>query len=164
LNITSVELLGATLKLFASQAFDSVEINGETEFKFERDHSKTLFGLVSEKGSVTVRGGSAENLVSSFKLAGFTQITNSHSGEVKGVRGEWQAAGAPLKRKEVEEPQQKAANPWAALQNGAGAGTINEDDLMKDVSSGAAVQKFCGEDDKVKAGKPCANCTCGRKE
>lgn len=26
------------------------------------------------------------------------------------------------------------------------------------------IGKFCGEDDKVKAGKPCENCTCGRKE
>ena len=25
-------------------------------------------------------------------------------------------------------------------------------------------QKFCGEDDKVMAGKPCENCTCGKKE
>ena len=39
---------------------------------------------------------------------------------------------------------------------------INEDELMKDETS--AIEKFCGEDDKVKAGKPCENCTCGRKE
>jgi hypothetical protein len=39
---------------------------------------------------------------------------------------------------------------------------INEDELMKDETS--AIGKFCGEDDKVKAGKPCENCTCGRKE
>jgi len=43
-------------------------------------------------------------------------------------------------------------------------GTINEDELMKDETASAVVQKFCGEDDKVKAGKPCENCTCGRKE
>jgi len=35
---------------------------------------------------------------------------------------------------------------------------------MKDDTTAAVVQKFCGEDDKVKAGKPCENCTCGRKE
>ena len=47
------------------------------------------------------------------------------------------------------------------------AGLINEDELMKDVSDvkdSSAFQKFCGEDDKIKAGKPCENCTCGRKE
>lgn len=40
---------------------------------------------------------------------------------------------------------------------------INEDELMKDESS-TVIQKFCGEDDKVQAGKACANCSCGRKE
>lgn len=25
-------------------------------------------------------------------------------------------------------------------------------------------QKFCGDDDGIKAGKPCENCTCGKKE
>jgi hypothetical protein len=41
---------------------------------------------------------------------------------------------------------------------------INEEDLIKDSTSSAVIGKFCGEDDKVKAGKPCENCTCGRKE
>lgn len=35
---------------------------------------------------------------------------------------------------------------------------------MKDDTKGDIIGKFCGEDDKVKAGKPCENCTCGRKE
>ena len=98
-----------------------------------------------------------------MKLAGFSGVTSA-DGVTTGKRGEWQAAGAPLKRKKLES--QPAENPWANLANGGGAGvaTINEDDLMKDVSSDAVVQKFCGEDDKVMAGKPCENCTCGRKE
>jgi hypothetical protein len=33
---------------------------------------------------------------------------------------------------------------------------------MKDATG--VIGKFCGEDDKVQAGKPCENCTCGRKE
>ena len=33
---------------------------------------------------------------------------------------------------------------------------------MKDQQNPAVIGKFCGEDDKVKAGKPCENCTCGR--
>lgn len=41
---------------------------------------------------------------------------------------------------------------------------INEDALMKDEIDTKVVGKFCGEDDKIMAGKPCANCTCGRKE
>jgi hypothetical protein len=36
---------------------------------------------------------------------------------------------------------------------------------MKDTTTASSViGKFCGEDDKVKAGKPCENCSCGRKE
>ena len=35
---------------------------------------------------------------------------------------------------------------------------------MKDDTTTATIGKFCGEDDKVQAGKPCENCTCGRKE
>ena len=34
---------------------------------------------------------------------------------------------------------------------------------MKDATD-SVVQKFCGDDDTVKAGKACENCTCGRKE
>ena len=35
---------------------------------------------------------------------------------------------------------------------------------MKDDANSGIIGKFCGVDDKVKAGKPCENCTCGRKE
>lgn len=39
---------------------------------------------------------------------------------------------------------------------------------MKDTTDAngntGAFQKFCGEDDGIKAGKPCENCTCGKKE
>jgi hypothetical protein len=36
--------------------------------------------------------------------------------------------------------------------------------MKVDAVGSSIVGKFCGEDDKVKAGKPCENCTCGRKE
>ena len=36
--------------------------------------------------------------------------------------------------------------------------------MLKEEKTKAIVAKFCGDDDKVKAGKPCENCTCGRKE
>jgi hypothetical protein len=44
---------------------------------------------------------------------------------------------------------------------------INEDELMKDVTqtnTEGVFGKFCGDDDGIKAGKACENCTCGRKE
>jgi len=41
---------------------------------------------------------------------------------------------------------------------------INEDDLIKVENFGAVTEKFCGTDDRIMPGKPCENCTCGRKE
>ena len=44
---------------------------------------------------------------------------------------------------------------------------INEDELMKDeqqTSDKKIFTKFCGDNDKIKAGKPCENCSCGLKE
>jgi hypothetical protein len=35
---------------------------------------------------------------------------------------------------------------------------------MKEETDGGKFAKFCGDNDIVKAGKPCENCTCGRKE
>jgi hypothetical protein len=36
---------------------------------------------------------------------------------------------------------------------------------MKDTTTQQTVfGKFCGDDDVIKAGKPCENCTCGKKE
>ena len=40
---------------------------------------------------------------------------------------------------------------------------INEADLMQGATD-LVTQKFCGDDDKIVPGKPCANCTCGKKE
>jgi len=42
---------------------------------------------------------------------------------------------------------------------------INEDELMKEAGADTTVtKKFCGEDDRIMPGKPCENCTCGKKE
>ena len=42
---------------------------------------------------------------------------------------------------------------------------INEDELMLEAGSVSNVtKKFCGDDDRIMPGKPCENCTFGRKE
>ena len=43
-------------------------------------------------------------------------------------------------------------------------GLINEDDLMETSTVQQAVGKFCSDNDVIKPGKACENCTCGRKE
>lgn len=35
---------------------------------------------------------------------------------------------------------------------------------MKDEKTKNTIGKFCGEGDKVKSGKPCEDCSCGKKE
>jgi hypothetical protein len=58
-----------------------------------------------------------EEIISSMKLAGFTQV-KSEGSSITGKRGEWQAAGAPLKRKKVDATApvvEVSANPWASL-------------------------------------------------
>jgi len=66
--------------------------------------------------------------------------------------------------KEVFAPvtlKPKATNPWAQLST-APAATIDESTLLKE--DGTTVKKFGCDDDKLTAGKPCENCTCGKKE
>lgn len=52
-------------------------------------------------------------------------------------------------------------NPWDSL-NGE-ATLINEDELMGEDDK-LITKKFCGDDDRIMPGKPCENCTCGKKE
>ena len=40
---------------------------------------------------------------------------------------------------------------------------VNEDDLLNKDEKTLA-KKFCRDDSKMQAAKPCANCTCGLKE
>ncbi len=49
--------------------------------------------------------------------AGFSKVELMDVYVVGGYKAAWQASGAPLKRKKVADTQQKAANPWASLQN-----------------------------------------------
>ena len=41
---------------------------------------------------------------------------------------------------------------------------IDENELMKEENLDKATVQFCGTDDRIMPGKPCENCTCGRKE
>ena len=42
---------------------------------------------------------------------------------------------------------------------------LNEDELMEEADKATdTAQTFAGCGDKIMAGKPCENCTCGKKE
>ena len=62
--------------------------------------------------------------------------------------------------KDRRQQKVEEKNPWANLD--AKPALINEDELMQGTEE--VTQKFCGEDDRIMPGKPCENCTCGKKE
>ena len=79
----------------------------------------------------------------------------------------FKAGGTSLKnRKKAANAAPADANPWANLGNAdAAANQINEDSLMADETAVKAVTtQFAAEGDRIMPGKPCANCTCGKKE
>ena len=81
----------------------------------------------------------------------------------------FKAGGTSLKNRKKKKTTnaESEANPWANLV-GSGEGDanqINEDSLMADEHAvNAMTTKFAGECDRIMPGKPCANCTCGKKE
>ena len=81
----------------------------------------------------------------------------------------FKAGGTSLKNRKKKKTTnaESEANPWANLV-GSGDGDanqINEDSLMADEQAvNAMTTKFAGECDRIMPGKPCADCTCGKKE
>ena len=78
----------------------------------------------------------------------------------------FKAGGTSLKNRKKQATTAAAAdaNPWANL-DGAAAAQINEDSLMKDEAAvNAITSQFAADSDRIMPGKPCADCTCGKKE
>ena len=72
-----------------------------------------MYLLLNDESTLSIKGIEDEAaVVSQLKLAGFTE-TEVNGGEVRAKKAKWQAAGAPLKRK---QPEVVTANPWASLQ------------------------------------------------
>eukprot|EP00347_Sterkiella_histriomuscorum_P016205 403354085 len=189
--------LSQLLQVFAANSFDVIESTdalGQSVNLLDKELWRLLFSALKQNGDISLNVNLDQNLMngiqgggvsphdalsSLLKMNGFTNIHITDK-IIQGKKPQWQASGAPLKRREKQADQiqqntqqfqqvQVTSNPWAALQQQDGVGLINEDELMKDVSGSDATnnsvfQKFCGEDDKIMAGKPCENCTCGKKE
>lgn len=104
-----------------------------------------------------------------LKMHGFTDVQFSNPAFDQGSlaviarKPAFKQGGTSLKnRKKQAAPAD--ANPWANL-NDDNAAQINEDSLMADEQKVSAMtDKFAGECDRIMPGKPCANCTCGKKE
>lgn len=103
-----------------------------------------------------------------LNMYGFVQVQFSNpefqNGRLAVVASKpaFKTGGTSLKNR--KKPATEAGNPWANLTAG-GAAQINEDSLMKDEAAiKALTEKFSSEGDRIMAGKPCENCTCGKKE
>ena len=137
---------------------------------------KMAFAAIRENGIIQARipssEGTKEGLDSLLKMLGFGSIQFSNpdfdAGNMAVVarKPAFKAGGTSLKRKPKAEAATEDANPWANLDNaGAAAGQINEDSLMKDEAAvNAITSKFAADSDRIMPGKPCENCTCGKKE
>ena len=114
----SASSLTAVVKMFANGTFNSVAIELEQEsgskaIQEEREIIKQVYLLLKDESTLSIKGIEDEAaVVSQLKLAGFTE-TEVNGGEVRAKKAKWQAAGAPLKRK---QPEVVTANPWASLQ------------------------------------------------
>jgi len=91
-------------------------------------------------------------------MCGFTQIQNL-GGQTAATKPSFKTGGTSIRDKKVKETD---SNPWGNLSEQPKM--INEDELMKDETLVTVTEKFCGTDDRIMPGKPCENCTCGRKE
>ncbi len=107
------------------------DVGAANQVSQEKDNFTKLFLLMKEEASFSLRGLASEGNVttaSSFmKLAGFSN-TEGNAGEIRAKKTSWQAAGAPLKRKKVE--QAPIPNPWAALQTSS-SGTAQVNSLIQ---------------------------------
>ena len=112
------------------------------------------FSALKEGGRLVLTISASNDIQSVAKLNGFINIS-VEGNTITASKAVFSSTGPSkiIKKK-------KEQNPWANLDNNAEI--INEDELMSEATSVA--KKFCGDDSKMQAAKPCANCTCGLKE
>ena len=99
----SASNLLAALKLFAANSFNEivVKLNKEDGNALDKECARLLFSIIKEGSNLNIQGlGDQEpsSLISFMKLNGFQGI-EFNSGELRAQRQQWQASGAPLKRK-----------------------------------------------------------------
>ena len=138
-----------------------------------------IFAALSEQGTIqawfTDQEETQSAIINMTKLYGFIDVQcsnpNFQQGKIAVVakRPAFKVGGTSLKRKKkpaAEAPASAAAseNPWANLGT-TETGLINEDSLMVDEAAIQAVtEKFANDSDRIMPGKPCDDCTCGKKD
>ena len=96
-------------------------------------------------------------------MTGFSNVQiNTEENVLVATKPLFKAGGTSLKNKQKKAPV--AENPWGNLETNGDAQLISEDSLMKEDSTNQVTAKFGKDADRIMAGKPCENCTCGKKE
>jgi len=91
---------------------------------------------------------------SHLKMVGFTQI-ESNGKQTAARKPAFKAGGTSIRNRKPAED-----NPWGNLSEQPKL--INEDELMTDLE--VVTETFSGVGDRIMPGKPCENCTCGKKD
>ena len=95
-------------------------------------------------------------------MSGFTNIAIQET-QLAATKPVFKQGGTSI-RNRVKKPQQaEEANPFANLSEQPAL--IDEAALLADNKVlEESTNKFASEGDRIMAGKPCANCNCGKKE
>merc|ERR1712087_1029391 len=99
-------------------------------------------------------------------MNGFSNIQiNVDECKIVAQKPVFKQGGTSLKNRKPKVPVPvQESNPWGNLEANGDSQLVDENTLMKDDSTNKVTAKFGKEGDRIMAGKPCANCTCGKKE
>ena len=136
----------------------------------DKEFWRTLYASLNDDAMVSIKaaeGSPLDQMQSLAKMNGFSNVQlNAGEGVLVATKPVFKAGGTSLKnrKKAAAAPAETNANPWGNLQTNGEAALINEDTLMKEDGLNQVTEKFGKEGDRIMPGKPCDNCTCGRKE
>jgi len=130
----------------------------------DKEFLRHLYACLDDDASLSIKlESNSDHLISLLKMTGFTAFMQTNLKYMTAHKPAFKVGGTSLKDRKILAEKQKVPeqNPWGSLKEEAPL--INEDELMNEDAK-QITKKFCGEDDRIMPGKPCENCTCGRKE
>ena len=136
----------------------------------DKEFWRTLYASLSDDAMVSIKaaeGSPLDQVQSLAKMNGFTNVQlNASDSVLVATKPVFKTGGTSLKNRKKAAPAAESANanPWGNLESNNQSTLINEDSLMKEDGLNQVTGKFGKEGDRIMPGKPCDNCTCGRKE
>ena len=160
------------LSITQPKSFVAISSGQETlpnELTGDKDFWMLLYASLGDNAMISIRlvaEQDAEQVQSLVKMNGFSNVQlNPEKGILVAQKPQFKAGGTSLKdRKKKKEEPAASENPWGNLESNGDAQLINEDTLMKGDTTEDVTAKFGKDGDRIVAGKPCADCSCGKKE